>query len=191
MWEHSWLAHPQQKPRVGKSRGALVLRVVAIPWAQHATKEHDVAQRTVLTSLVLSSDFHFHPVTSFLPLRALRACVPSADFIIPASLNGNSPGPGKSRTKVGSYRRLSGLGTAPSILLWGATSKLVEKGCLLPRPLAYASCVDLAGKSLLWFHFSSLAEEREVTESNATEEQCIPGKDRLDGAVGQVKKDVY
>ena len=123
--------------------------------------------------------------------KSLRASVPSADFIIPASLNGNSPGPGKSRTKVGSYRRLSGLGTAPSILLWGATSKLVEKGCLLPRPLAYASCVALAGKSLLWFHFSSLAEEREVTESNATEEQCIPGKDRLDGAVGQVKKDVY
>ena len=39
VWEHSWLAHPQQKPRMGKSRGALVLRVVAIPRAQQATKE--------------------------------------------------------------------------------------------------------------------------------------------------------
>ena len=45
-------------------------------------------------------------------------------------------------------------------------------------------------KSLLWSHFSSLAEEREVTESNAAE-QCIPGKGRLDGAEEQVKKDVY
>ena len=46
-------------------------------------------------------------------------------------------------------------------------------------------------KSLLWPHFSSLAEEKEVTESNAAEEQCISGKDRLDGAEEQVKKDVY
>lgn len=31
---------------------------------------------------------------------------------------------------------------------------------------------------------------KEVTESNAAEEQCISGKDRLDGAEEQVK-DVY
>ena len=92
--------------------GALVPQVASVsrgqPTAEHARDCH-LQKRTVLISLVLSSDFQFHPMAS-VPLGAFRAGV---SIITPAPQSGNSPVPGESRTKVGGYRRLSFLGTCP------------------------------------------------------------------------------
>lgn len=94
----------------GNSLGALVPRVVAILRSQPALRKHETAiceTTVVLTSLVLRSGFHFHPMTSFVPLGAFRAGVTVVEVIVSALTSGNSPRIGESRVKVGSSRRLS------------------------------------------------------------------------------------
>ena len=123
-------------------------------------------------SLVLSSDFRFHPMTSSVPVRAFRAGAPSADVITPAPQGGNSPGPGESRTKVGSYRRLSFLGTCPLHPILRGCSKAGWRGPLTHSPTCTCQLCGLGQvKSLPWSHSLSVAEEREVIESNGAEEQ--------------------
>lgn len=53
----------------------------------------------VLTSLVLRSGFRFHPMTSFVPLGALRAGVPSAEVVTPALGGGSSPRTGGAESR--------------------------------------------------------------------------------------------